>query len=203
MSGRSRKSSADDLLSPRLLLHAYSVGIFPMGEEESEEIYWFQPDPRALIPLDSRFHVPRRLARTARSGRFQVTCNQAFRDVMLGCAEGRPVWITERILRAYCRLHELGHAHSLEVWREERLAGGIYGVQIGGAFMGESMFHREKDASKVALVKLVERLRERRFSILEVQYLTPHLRQFGAFEIPLETYLDRLAAVRRQDRRFA
>ena len=203
MSRRSRKKPPDDLLSPRMLLHAYAAGIFPMGEEESEEIYWFQPDPRALIPLDDRFHVPRRLARTIRQGRFRLTCNQAFPEVMKGCAEGRPVWITERVIRAYCQLHELGHAHSLEVWRDERLVGGIYGVQVGGAFMGESMFHREKDASKIALVALVERLRERRFSILEVQYLTPHLRRFGAVEIPLDEYLDRLEVIRREDRRFA
>jgi len=191
-----RSEEADDLLAPDLLLHAYGVGIFPMGEEETDEVLWFRPDPRAVIPLD-RFHVPRRLARTVRRGTFDVTYDRAFGEVMDGCAEGRPVWITDRMHRAYRRLHELGHAHSVEVWREGRLAGGLYGVQLGGAFMAESKFHRERDASKVALVRLVERLRERGFAFLEVQYVTDHLRQFGAVEIPLRRYLGHLRAARR------
>lgn len=192
----------DDLLQPEALLYAYSVGIFPMGEEGTDEILWFRPDPRAVIPLD-RFHVPRRLARTVRSGRFEVTFDRAFDEVMDGCARGRPVWITRRMRLAYRRLHRRGAAHSVEVWRDGALAGGLYGVQLGAAFMAESKFHRRRDASKVALVNLVERLRERGFRILEVQYLTRHLLQFGAEEIPIGEYLRRLRAARERNCEFA
>jgi leucyl/phenylalanyl-tRNA--protein transferase len=194
-------SQADEL-EPPMILWAYSQGIFPMGEEESDEISWFRPDPRAIIPLDS-FHISRRLARTIRSERFRVTYDQAFRDVMLGCAEGRPVWITDAMLDAYTRLHELGNAHSVEVWSGERLVGGVYGVQLGAAFMAESKFHRERDASKVALAKLVERLYQRRFLLLEVQYLTEHLARFGATEVSLGNYLRDLRRAVRRSPRFA
>lgn len=196
-----RPAPPDDPLSPEVLLWAYGIGVFPMGEEGTDEIAWFRPDPRAVLPLD-RLHVPRRLARTLRSGRFRTTRDQAFPEVMRGCAEGRPVWITERLVEAYTRLHELGHAHSLEVWQDERLAGGIYGVQLGAAFMGESMFHRVRDASKVALVRLVERLREQGFEFLEVQYLTGHLARLGAVDIPLAEYLAWLHRAARRDVRF-
>jgi leucyl/phenylalanyl-tRNA--protein transferase len=178
-------------LTPPLLLVAYRHGIFPMGEEESDEIFWFRPDPRAVLPLE-RFHISRSLARTLRRGLFEVTFDRAFREVMVGCAENRPVWISAPMHRAYNELHRLGHAHSVEVWRDGKLAGGLYGVQIGGAFMAESMFHRVTDASKVALVKLIERLKERRFALLDVQYLTEHIERFGGVEIPLRIYLRRL-----------
>jgi leucyl/phenylalanyl-tRNA--protein transferase len=177
--------------TPELVLEAYRHGIFPMGEEGSDQIYWFQPDPRAIIPLD-RFHVARSLQKLLRKGVFAVTYDQAFAKVMRGCAEHRPVWISESMHVLYNALHRRGHAHSVEVWRGEKLVGGLYGVQLGSAFMAESMFYRESNASKVALVKLVERLRQRHFELLEVQYLTQHLVRFGAVEISLETYLRRL-----------
>ncbi len=197
MSRRERHVRQDDILAPEVLVEAYGSGVFPMGEEESNAIHWFQPDPRAIIPLDA-FHVPKRLERTLRRGDFDIAYNKAFSEVMTGCAEGRPAWITDRILRAYNRLHQLGYAHSVEVWREGELVGGLYGVQLGGAFMAESKFHRVRDASKIALVKLVERLRERGFSILEVQYLTEHLKQFGTVEIRLSRYLEMLEKARKK-----
>jgi leucyl/phenylalanyl-tRNA--protein transferase len=174
------------------VLAAYAGGMFPMGDDDLDVIYWFRPDPRAIIPLDA-FHLSRSLRRTLRRGEFRVTFDEAFTDVMSACAENRPVWITPRLKRIYAELHALGCAHSVEVWKDERLVGGVYGVQVGAAFMAESKFHRATDASKVALAKLVERLVERRFEILEVQYLTEHLARFGAIEIPLREYLERLS----------
>lgn len=173
------------------VLTGYRHGIFPMGDQDDDTIYWFCPDPRAIIPLDG-FHASRSLQRSFRRGEFEVTYDRAFREVMIGCAEGRPVWITDRIFDMYTKMHELGAAHSVEVWQNRRLVGGTYGVQIGGAFMAESKFHRVTDASKIALWKLVERLGQADFEILEVQYLTDHLRQFGTREIGLEEYLIRL-----------
>ena len=173
---------------PEVVLDAYRLGIFPMGEGESDTIFWFRPDPRAVIPLD-RFHISRSLQRTLRRGLFDVTFNEDFAAVMRGCAEDRPMWITERVHELYQELHARGRAHSVEVWQEGHLVGGTYGVQVGGVFMAESKFHRVTDASKVALAKLVEHLRERDFALLEVQYLTEHLVQFGTVEIPLDEYL--------------
>ncbi|HLU48077.1 MAG TPA: leucyl/phenylalanyl-tRNA--protein transferase [Planctomycetota bacterium] len=199
---RERHTATPNTLSPEFLLAAYRMGYFPMGEAESPAISWYRPDPRAVIPLDE-IHVPRRLARTIRSGRFRVSYNEAFDQVVLGCRENRPVWITDPIRRAFGHLHDLGHAHSVEVWKEERLVGGIYGLQIGGAFMAESKFHRERDASKVALVKLAERLRDSGFRLLEVQFVTDHLARFGAREIPLRRYLRLLADVADEAPKFA
>ena len=196
-------ASEDDIpFHPDRVLDAYRCGIFPMGDEDSDTIYWFAPDPRAVIPLD-RLHVPRSLRRTLRRDRFDVTYDEAFEDVVLGCAEDRPVWITDRVLELYVELHERGSAHSVEVWLDEKLSGGVYGVQIGAAFMAESKFHRVTDASKVALVRLVERLRERNFEILEVQYLTDHLERFGAREISGSRYLKQLESAATKERSFA
>jgi len=171
-----------------LLLHAYRSGAFPMAGP-SKEIAWFSPDPRALIPLDERFHIPHGLERTLKKQRFEIRINTAFEDVMRGCAEREETWINDEILASYINLYRLGHAHSVEAWREGRLAGGLYGVAVGGAFFGESMFHRETDASKVALVGLVTRLRERGFTLLDTQWSTPHLRTFGTLEIPRAKYV--------------
>ena len=175
------------------LLGRYRTGYFPMAVEGG--IGWFSPEPRGVIPLD-RFQVPRRLARSLRQGRFQCTVNLAFRDVITACAsreDTRGDWIDEHILESYCALHEAGHAHSIEVWDEDRLAGGLYGVSLRGAFFGESMFYRVRDASKVALCVLVKRLSARGFSLLDLQWVTPHLRQFGAVEISRARYLTQLA----------
>lgn len=181
-------------LNSHLLLNAYSQGIFPMADEDGA-IYWYDPDPRAIIPLNN-FHVPRRLARTIRQGGFEVRYDTAFRAVMIACAEPAPgrehTWISPEIIAAYTELHQLGFAHSVEIWIEEELVGGLYGVTLGGLFAGESMFSRTTDASKIALVKLVERLRWHAFKLLDIQFMTEHLRQFGAVEIPRSEYKARL-----------
>lgn len=187
---------------PDTVLDAYRSGLFPMGDEDSDLIFWYSPDPRAVIPLD-KLHVSKSLRRTLRRGSFNVTYDEAFKDVMLGCAEHRPVWITDRMFELYVELHERGSAHSVEVWLDHELVGGVYGVQIGAAFMAESKFHRVTDASKVALVKLVERLRERQFESLEVQYLTDHLERFGAREICGSVYMQRLELAAEKERIFA
>ena len=158
------------------------------------EIGWFSPDPRALIPLDERFHVPHGLKRTLKKGSFEVRVDTAFTDVMLGCAGRKETWISSVIRDSYVNLHRLGMAHSVETWMENRLVGGLYGVAVGGAFFGESMFHTVTDASKVALYELVRRLRERNFTLLDTQWITPHLAKFGAYEIPRRVYLERLKA---------
>jgi leucyl/phenylalanyl-tRNA--protein transferase len=179
-------------LFPERLLTAYRRGIFPWYGE-GEPVCWWSPDPRAIIELDS-FHVSRRLRRTLRSRRFTWTVNQAFGDVIRACAD-RPeegTWITADMIRAYEELHQLGHAHSVEAWSEGSLAGGVYGVAVGGLFAGESMFSRRTDGSKVALVYLVERLRQRGFHLFDIQLITDHTASLGAIEIPRREYLARL-----------
>ncbi len=178
-------------LPPQLLIAAYLQGVFPMGVDG--RIEWFSPDPRTILPLDG-FRVPRTLRQLVRQDRFEIRIDAAFRQVMQACAE-RPegTWITPQIVRAYCELHRLGLAHSVEAWKDDTLAGGLYGVCIGGAFFGESMFHRVRDASKVALVALVERMNQRGYSLLDVQFTTAHLQRFGAVEISRAEYLERLA----------
>jgi leucyl/phenylalanyl-tRNA--protein transferase len=182
----------NEQMSSELLLSAYAQGIFPMDVEG--EIQWFSPDPRAILPLE-QFHVSRSLERLVRRQAFEIQIDGCFERVMRACAE-RPegTWISEELIRAYTELHELGFAHSVECRREGELAGGLYGVTMGGAFFGESMFHRQTDASKVALVALVTRLRERGYALLDVQFMTDHLKRFGAIEIRRPAYLKRLAA---------
>lgn len=153
------------------------------------QILWFSPEKRGVIPLDERFHVPHGLRKALRKGRFEVRWDTAFREVMLGCADRDQTWIDSGIVESYCELHRLGFAHSVECWDDEGLQGGLYGVAIGRAFFGESMFSRKTDASKVALVHLVERLREHGFTLLDTQWLTPHLATFGGHEVPRRDYL--------------
>ncbi len=180
-------------ITTELVLDAYCQGYFPMGDPRGR-IQWFSPDPRCIFELDN-LRISRSLRQTLRRGVFEVRFNTAFREVIAACAvEHGETWISSEILRLYERLHELGRAHSVECWAGGQLAGGLYGVAIGGAFFGESMFHRATDASKVALVRLVERLRERGFSLLDTQWSTPHLESLGAIEIPRTDYLTRLAA---------
>jgi leucyl/phenylalanyl-tRNA--protein transferase len=169
----------------------YRSGAFPMAVPEAGIISWHHPRERAVIPLDA-VHVPRRLRRTLRQGRFEVTFDQAFVRVMRGCAAGRPVWIGREFFLVYGALHRRGQAHSVEVWREGKLVGGLYGVHLGGAFFAESKFHRATDASKIAVVHLAQHLRECQFRLLEVQYLTPHLAQFGTIVISDDEYMRRL-----------
>ncbi len=181
------------VLSPQLLLAAYAQGLFPMAERRDDPtLYWVSPELRGILPL-SGFHVPRRLARTVRSGSFTVTSDTAFARVMQECAAPAPgreqSWINAEILRLYGALHAAGHAHSVECWQDGALAGGLYGVQLGAAFFGESMFSKARDASKVALVHLVEGLIRGGFMLLDTQFLTSHLARFGAVEIPRDEYL--------------
>jgi leucyl/phenylalanyl-tRNA--protein transferase len=186
------RDSASSEITPELLLRAYACGIFPMAESADDPtLFWVEPEMRGVIPLDG-FNIGSRLARTVRSDTFTVTANTAFKAVISGCAapqEGREdTWINKRIRDLYFGLHELGHCHSVEVWQDGDLAGGLYGVSLGRAFFGESMFHRVRDASKVALVHLVARLIAGGFELLDTQYVTEHLRSFGAVEIPRRRY---------------
>ncbi|MGI9087328.1 MAG: leucyl/phenylalanyl-tRNA--protein transferase [Chthoniobacterales bacterium] len=175
------------MIAPEVLLQGYRLGVFPMAMEDGT-IEWFSPDPRGVLPLDG-FHLPHALERTLRKGIFEIRIDAAFSEVMRRCARREDTWINEEIIQSYTRLHELGCAHSVEAWADEKLVGGLYGVTAGGAFFGESMFHDVTDASKIALCALVERLRARRFVLLDTQWLTPHLRRFGGIEIPRRQYL--------------
>jgi leucyl/phenylalanyl-tRNA--protein transferase len=185
-------------ITPEVLLKAYACGIFPMAESaEDNALYWIEPEERGVIPLD-RFHVPARLARTVRSDRFTVAIDRDFEAVMSGCATPKPgrgrTWINSRIRNLYTKLHERGHCHSIEVYDGRQLVGGLYGVSLARAFFGESMFHEARDASKVALVHLVARLRAGGFALLDTQFVTDHLKTFGAMEISRRQYHKQLEA---------
>lgn len=175
-------------LTPHLLVMAYRAGFFPMAESREGPLAWFSPDPRGIIPLET-FRISRSLRRVVQKGTFTVRVDSVFEQVMRACAEREETWISEEIIEAYTALHTLGFAHSVECWQGDRLAGGLYGVAIGAAFFGESMFSRTRDASKVALVHLVVRLRARGYLLLDTQWLTPHLERFGALEIPRSRYM--------------
>jgi leucyl/phenylalanyl-tRNA--protein transferase len=178
------------IIPPDILLDFYRRGVFPMAMDG--ELRLFSPDPRGVIPLE-KFRIPHGSRKILRDSAWKVTVNAAFEEVVLGCAERDETWIDETIFGSYAELHHLGHAHSIEVWRDGELAGGLYGVAIGAAFCGESMFSRVPGASKVALANLVERLRGRGFVLLDTQWVTPHLEKFGACEIPRSEYLEKLA----------
>lgn len=193
-------------ITPELLLRAYAQGIFPMAERRDDPtLHWLSPESRGIIPLNS-FHVPHRLARTVRSDRFRVTADQAFGEVIRACAAPAPQreesWINSEIIALYTELHTQDAAHSIEVWRDETLVGGLYGVSLGAAFFGESMFSRSRDASKVALAHLVARLIARGFELLDTQFLTEHLAQFGAVAIPRNDYLEMLRRATSKRARF-
>jgi leucyl/phenylalanyl-tRNA--protein transferase len=184
-------------LTPELVLQAYAIGVFPMAEtRDDSELFFVDPSKRGILPLDA-FHIPRSLAKTVRRGVFEMRCNSDFEGVLQGCAEpaeGRPdTWINDEIVRLFQEFRRMGVAHSVESWRDGRLVGGLYGLALGGAFFGESMFSRETDASKVALVDLIARLRLGGFVLLDTQFVTSHLTRFGALEIPREDYKSRLA----------
>lgn len=179
-------------ITPEIMLRAYAAGIFPMAEAADDpNLFWVEPELRGVIPLD-RFHLPSRLARTVRADRFEIRVDRDFEAVIDACAEARSdrpdTWINGRIREIFGALFRLGHVHTVECWREERLVGGLYGLSLGGAFFGESMFHRETDASKVALVHLVARLRQGGYSLLDAQFQTSHLAQFGTQEVPRAAY---------------
>lgn len=194
MNGRCYIHISRTVIDTSLLISAYAQGIFPMSLDDGE-IGWFSPDPRGILPLDG-FLVPKRLARVVRQQKFEVAFDRGFEAVMRACANDRDdgTWISEEIIESYVALHRRGLAHSVEAWQNGALVGGLYGVHLGGAFFGESMFHTVTDASKVALVALVDRLQASGFTLLDTQWTTPHLEQFGAIEIPRDEYLARLAA---------
>ena len=181
-------------LDPRLLLQGYATGIFPMADSrDAAELFWVEPRNRAILPLD-RFHLSRSLRRTLRSGRFAVTLDRAFARVITACADREETWINADLERAMLALHGSGHAHSVEVWNGAELVGGLYGVNLGRAFFGESMFSRQRDTSKVALAWLVARLKVGNFSLLDCQFMTEHLASLGAISIPRESYVALLSA---------
>jgi leucyl/phenylalanyl-tRNA---protein transferase len=186
------RNTTNSEITPEVLLRAYACGIFPMAESADDpNLFWVEPELRGVIPLDG-FRIASRLARTVRSDAFTVTVDRAFKAVIAGCAAPQPgrndTWINQRIRDLYVGLHGIGHAHSVEVWKDDDLVGGLYGVNLGRAFFGESMFHRARDASKVALVHLVARLIVGGFELLDTQYVTEHLKSFGAVEIPRRRY---------------
>ena len=200
------RESAFIEITPEVLLKAYACGIFPMAESaEDPALYWIEPDMRGIIPLD-RFHVPARLARTVRADRYTVTVNHDFEGVLDGCAEPQPgrqrTWINTRIRMLYRKLYERRHCHSVEVYDGDALVGGLYGVSLGRAFFGESMFHRARDASKVALVHLIARLKAGGFKLLDTQFVTDHLKTFGAVEVPRRQYHKLLEAALGSDGDF-
>ena len=193
-------------LTPQLLLGAYASGIFPMAESRHDrDLFWIDPEVRGILPL-KRFHIPRSLRKTLRRDLFEVRCDTAFTQVIRACAESttsRPeTWINPEIERLYSALHDMGFAHSVECWQGGRLLGGLYGVALGGAFFGESMFSRVRDASKVALCHLVARLRRDKYVLLDTQFVTDHLKRFGAIEIPRRHYRNRLTKALQRDARF-
>ncbi|MCL4065113.1 leucyl/phenylalanyl-tRNA--protein transferase [Pseudomonas sp. GX19020] len=180
--------------TPELLLHAYAAGVFPMADSRDDpEIHWVDPHRRGVLPLDG-FHISRSLAKTIRRAPWRVSVNEAFRDVVLACADREETWINPQILALYQSLHEMGFAHSLEVWEDDALVGGVYGVSLGAAFFGESMFSRRTDASKLALAYLTHRLRAGGYLLLDTQFITPHLASLGGVEIPRAAYHERLRA---------
>ena len=191
------------MLDPETLLVAYAQGAFPMTDRDGTT-RWYTADPRGVLPLD-RFHVPHTLRQTLRQRKFEVRINHDFDAIMRACMTTRPEgsWISEPLIAVYSRLHELGFAHSVETWWDGQLAGGLYGVSLGGAFFGESMFHRRRNASKIALVALVNRLKERGFELLDAQASTNHLRRFGCIEIPAKEYLRRLEMAMQKKCEFA
>lgn len=180
------------IIPPENLLEAYAQGVFPMGHEG--EILWFSPEKRGLIPLDERFHIPHGLKRALKRKPFEVRFDTAFHETMLACADRKETWIDDTILASYCELHRLGFAHSVECWDDEGLQGGLYGVELPGVFFGESMFSRKTDASKIALVALVDRLRSKGFQLLDTQWMTAHLSQFGGYELTRRQYQKALAS---------
>lgn len=191
-----------DPLTPELLLNGYASGVFPMAESrDNPDIFWVDPHRRGILPLDG-FHISRSLARTLRTSSFNIRINSDFSGTVAGCADRTETWINAEIFDLYVELHRMGFAHSLEVWDSHTLVGGVYGVTLGGVFFGESMFSRRRDASKIALAYLVDRLGRCGFKLFDTQFVTPHLLTLGAKEIPRETYRKRLFAALRVDANF-
>ena len=183
----SSQNESRKIIDPQFLVLAYCHGYFPMADSKTGSVHWYSPDPRAIIPLES-FHTPESLVRIWKQKKFEIRFDSRFEEVMRQCGSREETWISEEIVQSYLELFRLGYVHSVETWYQEELVGGLYGVAIGGAFFGESMFHRIRDASKIALVALVKRLQEKNFSLLDTQFTTPHLVRFGTVEIPASRY---------------
>jgi leucyl/phenylalanyl-tRNA---protein transferase len=183
--------SRSKIIDPEFLLGAYSAGYFPMAESKNGQIGWYSPDPRAIIPFDE-FRISRSLNQVLKKKIFELRINNSFEEVIRKCAEREETWISEEIIKSYLQLHRLGFAHSVETWKNEVLVGGLYGVTLGAAFFGESMFSRVKNSSKVALACLVDRLKTKKFRLLDTQFITPHLSSLGAIEISRNEYLSLL-----------
>ncbi len=199
--GEKKRTGSSPVIDVDLLLAAYAAGYFPMADSRYGPIHFHSPDPRAIIPLKG-FKVSRSLRQTLRKKVLEVRFDTAFERVMRACGEREETWISEDIIQSYLQLHRAGHAHSIETWRENKLVGGLYGVALGAAFFGESMFSRMRDASKIALVRLVEHLLEKKYELLDTQFMTPHLSRFGAYEIPRDQYLVLLSKAVSKPRRF-
>jgi len=198
---KSHRIQSNNIINPEFLLSAYASGYFPMAESRQGEIRWYSPDPRAIIPLD-KLKISRSLRQIIKKHIFDVRLNTAFEPVIRCCAERKDTWISEEIVQSYLQLHQLGYAHSVETWKDDALVGGLYGVALGAVFFGESMFSEVRDASKVALVHLVDRLNAKKFELLDTQFITPHLIRLGAIEIPRKTYLNLLNKAVRKKRSF-
>ncbi len=184
---RNKNFRYDELLKPDIMLRLYASGAFPMADENTGEINWFMPEIRTIIPLDN-YNIPRSLKKIIKTNEFEIKFDSNFLSIVKACAARETTWISDELIQAYLKLEELGHIHTVEVWKDNKLTGGLYGVSYAGAFFGESMFSTEPQTSKIALVKLLEHLREKDFLLLDVQYMTPHLKMFGATEISFEEY---------------
>jgi len=184
---RNKNFRYDELLKPDIMLRLYASGAFPMADENTGEINWFMPEIRTIIPLDN-YNIPRSLKKIIKTNEFEIKFDSNFLSIVKACAARETTWISDELIQAYLKLEELGHIHTVEVWKDNKLTGGLYGVSYAGAFFGESMFSTEPQTSKIALVKLLEHLKEKDFLLLDVQYMTPHLKMFGATEISFEEY---------------
>lgn len=198
---RKQEFSYDELLKPEIMLRLYASGAFPMADENTGEINWFMPEIRTIIPLNS-YNIPRSLKKIMSKGGFEVRYDYSFEPVVRACAERDTTWISEELIKAYLKLEKKGNVHTVEIWKDDMLTGGLYGITYGGAFFGESMFSREPQASKLALVYLLEHLKVKGFSLLDVQYMTPHLQMFGAVEINFTEYNQLLWAACQKRVRF-
>ena len=193
--------SKSKIINPEFLLSAYASGYFPMAESRDGEIRWYSPDPRAIIPLDG-LKITRSLQQTLKKNILNVRLDTSFEKVIRSCADRKDTWISEEIVQSYLQLHQLGYAHCVDIWKDDKLVGGLYGVALGATFFGESMFSEVRDASKVALVHLVDRLNAKKFELLDTQFITPHLARLGAIEISRKTYLNLLNKAVRKKRLF-
>ena len=200
MSAR-KKYSYQDYLEPEMMLRLYSRGAFPMADEKTRIINWYMPEIRTIIPLD-KFNYPRSLKKVIKEAKFEFKVDSDFLSVVRNCANRNSTWISDELIEAYLRLEKLGYIHTVETWHKGKLVGGLYGVAIKGAFFGESMFSKVSQASKAALIKLIGHLNEKRFSVLDVQYMTPHLKMFGAVEISFEQYEELLIKAYKSNCKF-